>query len=94
MTAVFALAAAVFGSFFRGKRELVLRQQLAVYKRVQKRPRLRPTDRAFWAWLSRLWDGWKTLSWLPTSSACRYGPPILVMQADTRGLPVRRGSRY
>jgi putative transposase len=65
MTSVFALTAAVFGSFFRGKRELVLenlalRQQLAVYKRVQKRPRLRPTDRAFWAWLSRLWDGWKT----------------------------------
>ena len=65
MTSVFALAAAVFGSFFRGKRELVLenlalRQQLAVYKRVQERPRLRSTDRAFWVWLSKLWDGWKT----------------------------------
>ena len=51
MTSVFALAAAVFGSFFRGKRELVLenlalRQQLGVYKRVQKRPRLRSTERA------------------------------------------------
>jgi hypothetical protein len=45
MNSVFALAAAVFRSLFRGKRELVLenlalRQQLAVYKRVQKRPRL------------------------------------------------------
>ena len=65
MTSVFALAAAVFGSFFRGKRELVLEnlalgQQLAVYKRVQKRPRLRSADRAFWVWLSKLWDGWKT----------------------------------
>ncbi len=27
---------------------------------MQKRPRLRSTDRAFWVWLARLWDGWKT----------------------------------
>ena len=65
MTSILALAAAVVGSFFRGDRalaleNLALRQQLAVYKRVQKRPRLRSTDRAFWVWLSRLWDGWKT----------------------------------
>jgi hypothetical protein len=65
MTSILALAAAVFGSLFKGKRALVLenlalRQQLAVYKRVQKRPRLRSTDRAFWVWLARLWDGWKT----------------------------------
>ena len=41
MISIFALADAVFGSFFRGKRALVLenlalRQQLAVYKRVQE----------------------------------------------------------
>ena len=65
MTSILALAAAVFGSFFKGKRALVLenlalRQQLAVYKRVQKRPRLGSTDRAFWVWLFKIWDGWKT----------------------------------
>ncbi len=65
MTSILTLAAAVFGSLFKGERALVLenlalRQQIAVYKRVQKRPRLRSTDRAFWAWLARLWDGWKT----------------------------------
>ena len=65
MTSILVLAAAVFGSFFRGRRALILenlalRQQLAVYKRVQKRPRLRSTDRAFWVWLSKLWDGWRT----------------------------------
>jgi putative transposase len=65
MTSIRALAAAVFGSFFKGKRALVLenlalRQQLAVYNRVQRRPPLRSTDRAFWVWLSKLWDGWKT----------------------------------
>ena len=64
MTSMFALAATVFGSLFRGKRALVLenlalRQQLAVYKRVQKHPRLRSSDRAFWVWLSRLWDRWE-----------------------------------
>ncbi len=65
MTSIFAVAAAAFRSFFRGRRALVLenlalRQQIAVYKRVPKRPRLRSTDRAFWVWLSRLWNGWKT----------------------------------
>ncbi len=64
MTSIFAVAAAAFGSLFRDRRALVLenlalRQQLAVYKRVQKRPRLRSTDRVFWVLLSRLWDGWR-----------------------------------
>jgi len=52
MTSIFAVAVAAFGSLFRGKGALVLenlapRQQLAVYKRVYKRPRLRSADRAF-----------------------------------------------
>ena len=34
--------------------------KLAVYRRAHKRPRLRSADRAFWVWLSKLWDGWKT----------------------------------
>ncbi len=65
MTSIFAAAAATFRSFFRGKRALVLenlalRQQLAVYRRAHKRPRLRSGDRAFWVWLSKRWDGWQT----------------------------------
>jgi hypothetical protein len=38
---------------------LALRHQLAVYQQTVHRPRLRPTDRLFWAWLSRLWSGWQ-----------------------------------
>jgi len=30
-----------------------------VYHQTVHRPRLRPTDRLFWAWLSRLWSGWQ-----------------------------------
>ena len=37
---------------------MALRHQLAVYKHVS-RPQLRPSDRLFWAWLSRLWSGWQ-----------------------------------
>lgn len=38
---------------------LALRQQLAVYKRRQTRPRLGGTDRLFWVGLARIWAGWK-----------------------------------
>src|SRR5213592_51820 len=38
---------------------LALRQQLAVYKRTTNRPRLRPSDRLLWVWLSRVWPAWR-----------------------------------
>jgi putative transposase len=38
---------------------LALRQQLAIYKRKQKRPRLMQRDRWFWMALARLWKGWR-----------------------------------
>ena len=38
---------------------LALRHQLAVYQQTVHRPRLHSTDRLFWAWLSRLWPGWR-----------------------------------
>ena len=38
---------------------LALRHQLAVYKQTVARPRLRPTDRVLWAWLSGLWPDWQ-----------------------------------
>lgn len=40
---------------------LALRQQVAVMKRSQKRPRLRVRDRIFWIWLMRLWPYWKSV---------------------------------
>ena len=41
-------------------RILALQHQVSVYKQTVPRPRLRPTDRLFWAWLSRLWPGWQS----------------------------------
>ena len=38
---------------------LALRHQLAVYQHSGKRLQLKPADRLFWAWLSRLWAGWQ-----------------------------------
>src|SRR5262245_42103269 len=38
---------------------LALRQQLAVWKARQPRPRLTKTDRIFWVVLSRLWTNWR-----------------------------------
>jgi transposase InsO family protein len=38
---------------------LALRHQLTVYQRSGVRARLKPGDRIFWAWLSRVWSGWR-----------------------------------
>ena len=38
---------------------IALRQQLAVLKRERPQPFLRPLDRVFWVYLSRLWPRWK-----------------------------------
>ncbi len=48
---------------------LALRQQLAVYKRTVSRPKLRTTDRLFWAALARVWAGWRQ--------------PLLIVTPDT-----------
>jgi putative transposase len=55
---------AFVASLFRSRislclEHLALRHQLEVYKQTVHRPRLRPTDRLFWVWLSRLWAGWQ-----------------------------------
>jgi transposase InsO family protein len=41
--------------------ELALRQQLATFALKGRRPRISPTDRAFWVFLSRTWSGWKEI---------------------------------
>src|SRR2546425_1986403 len=38
---------------------LALHQQLAVYKRKVRRPKLRRTDRLFWVGLAKVWAGWR-----------------------------------
>ena len=40
---------------------LALRQQLVVLQRSVRPPGLRPGDRIFWVWLSRLWAGWQSV---------------------------------
>ena len=52
--------------FFRSRGDnaveiLALRQQLAVLKRKQPRPRLNPLDRLFWIGLRHLWSRWADL---------------------------------
>lgn len=37
-----------------------LRQQLEVYQRQVRRPRLQRADRIFWIWLRRHWSRWKS----------------------------------
>jgi putative transposase len=59
VSALIAFVATLFRSSASLRLEnLALRHQLAVYKQTIPRPRLRPTDRLFWAWLARLWLGW------------------------------------
>jgi putative transposase len=60
---VFVLLASVF-TWFRSRLSMqleliALRHQVAVYQQSIPRPKLRPTDRLLWAWLSRLWPRWR-----------------------------------
>jgi putative transposase len=60
VSALLAFVAALFQSHTSLHLEnLALRHQLAVYQQTIHRPRLRPSDRLFWAWLARLWTGWQ-----------------------------------
>ena len=61
LTALRVLLRAVLGDRIGLVAEnLALRQQLAILRRGVKRPRLRRRDRVFWAWLCRLWRGWRS----------------------------------
>ena len=62
MRALFAAPRAIFTSRAALVAEnLALGQRLAVLRASVKRSKLRPRDRVFWVWLSRLWPGWKSL---------------------------------
>jgi len=61
LTAFFASLGASFQSRAALQLEiLALRHQLGVLQRSVKRPKLSPADRFFWAWLSSVWNGWKS----------------------------------
>ena len=63
MSGLIARISAFFSAFSQHRdlalENLALRQQLAIFKRRHPRPRLRPTDRLFWVWLSKIWAGWR-----------------------------------
>ena len=63
MSGLIACISAFFSALSRHRdlalENLALRQQLAIFKRRHPRPSLRPTDRLFWVWLSKIWTGWR-----------------------------------
>jgi putative transposase len=60
ISALFAFVVSLFHSRWAMQLKiLALQHQVAVYQHTVARPRLRPTDRLFWVWLSRLWAGWQ-----------------------------------
>src|SRR5438874_5562946 len=62
ISGLFAFVASLFQSRWAMQLKiLALQHQVAVYKQTVTRPRLRPSDRVFWVWLSRLWPGWQSV---------------------------------
>jgi transposase InsO family protein len=62
---IFRVFFLVLRTVFRRRNDLILenlalRQQLLAQQRTIKRPKLKNSDRRFWAWLSRLWPDWKS----------------------------------
>src|SRR5712671_4957228 len=39
---------------------IALREQLAIFQRSVRRPKIRPTDRLFWLCLRKVWKEWKS----------------------------------
>ena len=63
---VFQALLAVISTVVRSRLSLqlevvALRHQLSVYRRSDKRLRIRPGDRILWAWLSRHWSKWRVV---------------------------------
>ena len=63
---VFQAVLAVISTVVRSRLSLqlevvALRHQLSVYRRSDKRLRIRPGDRILWSWLSRHWSKWRTV---------------------------------
>jgi hypothetical protein len=67
---------------------LALRQQLAVLSRQSRRPRLDPSDRLFWSFLSQLWSRWQSAAALVSRSRLRptnrTETPRRASEANTR----------
>jgi putative transposase len=64
MPPVLSALLACLGSLFCSRlalhlKILALQHQVAVYQQTVHRPRVRPTDRLLWSWLSRLWPSWQ-----------------------------------
>jgi hypothetical protein len=64
LSALHVLAAAA-ASAFKSRAALqlenvALRHQLGVLRRSVKRPKLTPVDRCLWAWLSQVWNDWRS----------------------------------
>jgi hypothetical protein len=71
-----------------------LRQQLAVYKRKQPRPKLNGFDRLFWVVVRRIWNNWSealilvkpdtVISWLAPGTACSGDGDLGRIESDGR----------
>jgi hypothetical protein len=65
---------------------LVLRQQIAILKVRNPRPKLRAWDKLFWVLLSRIWSGWK--------QALVIVQPDTVVRWHRAGFKQYRGSNF
>ena len=106
LVAMFDLFRFWLGAVLRGFRtrrslmheNLALRQQLAVFKRQQPRPRLGVVDKLFWVVARRFWAHWEKalliaygkkthlrfqgMGVYPTEASCRF--PLIVLQQTTQ----------
>jgi len=83
MWPVFQALLAVISTVVRSRLSLqlevvALRHQLSVYRRSDKRLRIRPGDRILWAWLSRHWSKWR--------AALQFVQPLTVIVWQRRRL--------
>ena len=72
---------------------LVLRQQLEVYTRQPKRPRLRNEDRLFWSVVARTWSPWPWGANIPSAGQAALRRPVGPSRARSSETSIARLGR-
>src|SRR5260370_42648476 len=79
-----AVSAAVKSRSTLQLENLALRHQLGVLRRSVKRPRMTSVERLLWAWLSEVWNDWRSSLVIVKPETPQGFPAVLDLESPSR----------